>query len=51
MLGWALLIGALAVLALIGAYLSHRVGRGAYETTFKDPGNETQTTTPWKIWP
>lgn len=50
-MGWAYLIGALVVLTLIGGYLSRRFGRGAYETTFKDPSNETQTTTPWKIWP
>lgn len=48
---WALLIAALAVLTLGGAFLSRRFGRGSYETTFKNPTNETQTTTPWKIWP
>jgi len=48
---WLVLAGALALLTLIGAWLSRRFGRGSYESTFKQPENEIQTTTPWKGWP
>ena len=49
---WLMFASALALLTLIGALLSRRFGRGAYETTFKRPENEVQgTTTPWKGWP
>lgn len=51
MLGWMIMIGAGGALALLGSYLSHRWGRGAYKTTFKRPENEIQNAHPWKIWP
>jgi hypothetical protein len=45
------LAGSAVVLTVVGALLSHRFGRGAFEDSFENPLNEHQTALPWKIFP
>ena len=51
MLGWTIFGALLAAMVSFALYLSLRWGRGARGGSFQRPENETQTTTPQKIWP
>jgi hypothetical protein len=48
---WLVLIAAITLLLLLSLYLAMRWGPGARGGRFRDPKNETQNTTPWKMWP
>jgi hypothetical protein len=45
------LAGSAVALTVLGAWLSHRFGRGAYKDSYENPLNELQATTLWSRWP